>query len=61
MSRERVDYDHTAGDDDKDSDTNEKAPGCGRDIMTSNSRNLELVTGRVDRHRSLFPSPASPT
>lgn len=61
MNIERVDYDHTAGDDDKDPGTNEKVPGCGRDIMTSNSRNLELVTGHVDRHRGLFPSPASST
>lgn len=28
MSKEWVDYDHTAGDDDKDPGTNEKTSGC---------------------------------
>lgn len=50
------DSEQLAGED-KDPGTDEQASGFGRDITAGNSRNLELTTGCMDRHRSLFSSP----
>lgn len=54
------DSEQLAGED-KDPGTDKQASGFGRDITAGNSRNLELTTGCMDRHRSLFSSPIPST